>query len=159
MNKKEIIRELEEKFLEVKKGIGFKASLEEIDRIFTIKDYVLKNGFVSDDFASQILFRISEFYSRWTDYLHSLLMPHPQNFINMGEAKVLNKEEKAKAFDLIKKAMKFGSKNALVSITKNKNEQREMIESSIELWEKDFKPEIEKIIKKINEEWSKDENN
>jgi len=38
MNNKEILNELEKKFEELKKELGFKSELQDIDEIFYIKD-------------------------------------------------------------------------------------------------------------------------
>jgi len=71
MNNKEILNELEKKFEELKKELGFKSELQDIDEIFYIKDAILKDGFVSENIDRQICSRIIETYMGWTNYLHS----------------------------------------------------------------------------------------
>ena len=65
MTKEELLSELMKKFEEAKKEFGFKSSFEEIDNIFFIKDMILKDKFVSDNFERQLSHKITELYNGW----------------------------------------------------------------------------------------------
>jgi len=153
MNKKEILEELEEKFKIMKKELGLKASLEELDEVFFIRDSILMARFVSEKLSRQICSRIIETYMSWTNYLHSLVMPNPGHMLNMNESKMFNDEEKKAILKLISQAMELTSRNNLIGLTKDRKEEAKFIDNSLNFWIKSFKPEMIKIITKINENW------
>ncbi len=153
MNKKETLQELKEKFEETKKELKFKATLEELDEVFFIKDAVLSAGFVSDKISRQICGRIVETYSAWDNYLHSLLMPNPGHILNMNESKMFNEEERKKILNLINSSRAITSKNNLIGLNKNKKQESEFIDEALTFWKEKFKPEIIKITEKINQGW------
>lgn len=153
MEKKELIKELEEKFKKIKSELKIKSSLEDIDRIFFVKDNVLKENFISEKLSRQICYRIVETYMGWNDYLHSLIMPNPQNILNMGESKIFNQEEKKEIIKLMKKIMEISSKNILIGLTRDQTKEAEFIDYAVNFWETEFKNKLIKIMKKINKEW------
>lgn len=153
----EILDELKKKFEKERKDRNIKASLAEIDEIFFVTDSILKDGFVSEDVIRQINFRIAEAYMRWVDYFHGLLMPNPQNILNMSESKIFSSEEKKEFSELIKRAMELGSRNNLHNISKDLKNEAKFIDDAVYIWKKDFGPKVEKIMKKINMEWGKKE--
>ena len=155
MNKKELLKELEEKFKVMKRELGFKVSLEEVDSIFFIKDAVLSTGFVSEVLSRQLCSRIVDTYVNWNNYLHSLIIPNPNNMLNINESKMFNEEEKKKITKLMTEIMALVSTNTLIGLTKDKSGEARFIDDSIDFWKKTFSPELIKIIKKINDEWSK----
>lgn len=155
MDKQKIIAELEEKFRKVKEKQKFKAELNELDRIFSIKDAVVKDGFVSEDLLKQIRYRIVEVYIGWNDYLHSLIMPNPQNILNVSESKILSPEQKKEITELMKKIMEISSRNAIINLTKDNQLEAKFIDETLEFWEKDFKRTLLMVLKKVNEEWAK----
>lgn len=150
-----LIKELEKKFEEIKKEMGIKSSLEEIDRIFFIKDHILGEGYVSENLSRQICHRVVENYVGWSNYFHSLIMPNPQNMLNIGEAKLFNAEEKTEMTELMKKAMEISSRNSLIGLTKNKKKEAEFIDYVVKFWDDEFLPKLVKVMEKINMEWGK----
>ena len=52
--KKEILEEMKEAFDKSKKELGFKASFDDLEEAFSIKDGVLQHGFVGEKFSRQI---------------------------------------------------------------------------------------------------------
>ncbi len=155
MDKLKLLNELEEKFKKMKLDLKFKSSLEELDKIFFVKDSILKDGFVSDKLSRQICYRIMETYLGWNDYLHSLIMPNPQNILNLSESKIFSQEEKNEIVELMKKIMEINSKNGLIGLNGDKKMESEFIDNSVSFWEKEFKDKLIKIMKKINVEWGK----
>jgi len=110
-NKDELLKEFERKFEIMKRELGFKTSLNELDSFFLVKDHVLHEGFVSEALSRQVCSRITETYMHWNSYLHSLIFPNPNNMINFSESQMFNEEEH-------KKIMKFMSEiMALVSVS------------------------------------------
>ncbi len=153
MSNKEILDELEEKFKIMKKELGFKASLDELDEAFFIRDALLAAHFASEKLSRQICSRIIETYMVWTNYLHSLIMPNPGHMLNMNESKMFNEEEKRALLRLISQTMELTSRNNLIGLTKDKKEEAKFIDSALNFWVKSFKPEMIKVVTKINENW------
>ncbi len=153
MNKKEILQELKEKFEEAKKELGFKATLEELDGIFFIKDAILSAGFVSETVSRQICGRIVETYSLWNNYLHSLLMPNPGHILNMNESKMFDEGERKQILELIHSSMAITSRNNLIGLNKDKKQESEFIDRALTFWKDEFKPEVIRITEKINKGW------
>ena len=153
MENEKLIQEFEKRFDLAKKELKFKSDLEDINKIFYIKDYILKEGFVGKIVTRQICYRIIETFMGWNEYLHGLIMPNPQNMINLSESKVLSQEDKREATELIKKGMELISRNNLIGLTKDLKSEAKIIDDAVRLWEDEFKSSLIKIMKKINEEW------
>jgi bisphosphoglycerate-dependent phosphoglycerate mutase len=157
MGNKELLQELKENFEKMKQELGFKSSLKDIDRIFFIKDFILKERFVSPSLSRQLGSRIANLYSNWAGYIHSLVMPNPQNMLNLSESKLFSQEEKQELSKLMSKAMEMSSRNGLIGLTKDKTEEAKFIDEAVELWNNSFEQEITKIMKKINSAWKGEE--
>ena len=153
MENEKILKDFEEEFNKLKQELKFKTSLEEVDRIFFIRDVILQDGFVSKNLFRQMSYRITEFYLRWNEYLHGLIMPNPQNILNLSESKIFDSEERKTIMEIIKKIMELNSRNILITLTKNKSEEAKFMDHSIDMWKNDVGPEITKLVKKINKEW------
>ncbi|MBI2045032.1 hypothetical protein HYT23_03165 [Candidatus Pacearchaeota archaeon] len=153
MEQHELLKNLDEKFRKAQKEFGFKANLDEMDKNFFVRDSILKEGYVSESFSRQLCRIITETLMNWNEYLHSLIMPNPQNLLNMGESKIFNQDEKREITELMKKIMEICSRNSLIMLGGSKDEEGKYIEDSIKFWKSEFKPKITKIITKINHEW------
>ena len=104
----ELLKELENEFNNIKKDLKFKASFEEIDKVFYLKDQILKEGFVSPNLSRQITWRIVDTYTSWYNYLHNLIMPNPQSMVQLQESQGFNDEEKEKIMKVMPKLVLFG---------------------------------------------------
>jgi hypothetical protein len=155
MEEEKLLKELERNFEKMKSNLKMKSGFEDIDKIFYIKDEVLKDSFVSEDLARQILHKIVETYMSWNEYLHSLVMPNPQNLLNISESKIFDQEERKEILELIKKAMEISSRSSLITLTRDKEAEGKLMDHSVKYWNEEFKPKLVKIMKKINEEWNK----
>lgn len=150
-----LLKDLESGFEKIKKDLGFKATLDELDEIFFIRDAILGERFVSNHLSRQICSRIANTYMNWNNYLHGLVFTNPGNMMLMTEGRMFNDEEKKKMSSLISETMGLVSTNTLIGITKDKKKEAEFIDESINFWNSRFKPEIEKVMKKVNEGWLK----
>ncbi len=157
MKNAELLDELEEKFNALKEELEFESSLEEIDEIFLIKDHILGEGFVSESLSRQICLRIVDLYRGWTGYLHGLIMPNPQNILNMSEAKIFDQNEKKEISELMKKTMEISSRNSLISITRDKEEEAKFIDDCVNFWNDIFSVKLSEFLRKANNEWSNEE--
>ena len=153
MGKMNILNDFEEKFKNLQRELKFKSSLNEIDGIFFVKDLILKDNFVSPNLGRQLCYRIAEVYMGWNEYLHGLIMPSPQNILNLSESKIFNQEEKKGIMNIIKKIMELNSRNILITLTKDSLDEGKFIDYSVNLWKNEVGPEVTKIIKKVNKEW------
>ncbi len=155
IDKKKLLNELEDKFEESKKELGFKTSFEELELEFSLKDSILATGFVSEDFSRQLCSRIVEHYRGWHDFLNGLLMPNPSYYAGQTEAKLFNNEEdRKKIWSLIKISMEFSSIHSLFSL-KNDNVMRsQFIDKTYSSWMNLFKPGILSLLTKVNEGWN-----
>ncbi|MEK6925684.1 MAG: hypothetical protein AABW50_00235 [Nanoarchaeota archaeon] len=159
MEREKLIENLEKAYNEIRSSHKIKATLDDLDRIFFIKDYVLKDGFVSSKISRQIEYRIVEIFMNWNEYLHSLIMPNPQNILNMSESKILSQDEKKSIIELMKKIMELTSRNSIIGLTKDIKEEVKFIDDAVHFWEKEFKNKLLSILKKINAEWGKENEN
>ena len=148
----ELLRLFEEQFGLMKKQLGFKSSLQEIDDIFFLKDIVLKEGFVSPKLSRMVCSRIVELFMSWAGYLHSLVMPNPGSMINVSESQMFPDKEKEDIMQLISKIMVLASRNSMVSLTKDKKNDAKFIDDSVALW-KEINPKLQQIIRHVNEGW------
>jgi len=159
MENKELIKEFEKEFEALKKELNFKTTLEEFDDAFFIRDGIQRDGFLSKRLSRQISHRIVESFMGWNDYFHSLIMPNPQNILNLSESKIFGQEEKKEIKELMKQVMEISSRSSLIGLTKDKNAEAKFIDDAIYLWNTKFKIKLIDILKKVNDEWGKYENN
>ena len=153
MENEKLLQELNVNFQKMKSDLGFKSSFEEIDKVFFIRDHILGEKFVSGTLSRQICSRIAALYSNWNGYLHSLLMPNPQNILNFNESKHFNHEERKEISNLISVGMELMSRNSLIGLTKNKREEGKFIDDAVKIWNKKFEKELAKIMQKVNSAW------
>ncbi|MFH1054347.1 MAG: hypothetical protein V1740_08050 [Candidatus Woesearchaeota archaeon] len=153
MANKELLQELGKEFEKTKKALGFKSSLEELDKVFFIKDHILKEGYVSNRLSRVICRRIVDLFMSWGGYLHSIVMPNPSSMINMTENIVFDDKEKDDLIKLMNKTLAYSSKNTLIGLNKKKDEEARFIDDSLKFWNRTLEPELIKIIEKVNKNW------
>lgn len=157
MNDKEkLMNELESGFVDMQKKLKFASSFDSIDKIFFIKDMVLKDGFVSERLSRRICHRIVETFMDWNGYLHSLVMPNPQNMLNLMESKLFNQDEKKEIMELMKKIMEISSRNSVIALSKDEKIEGKFIDDAVSIWDDSFEKRLYNIMVKVNFEWSKE---
>ncbi|MBU3913504.1 MAG: hypothetical protein KKB21_03230 [Nanoarchaeota archaeon] len=155
MEKETILRELKTRFGNERKELGFKSTFEQIDEIFFVEDFILKEGFVSNHLMRQISGRIIETFHGWAGYLHNFVLPNPGNAVSVTENKLFSESEKKEIWNVFKGCMDFSSKNSIIGLTKSKEEQTKFIDDSVGFWETLLKPKLTEIMNKVNSEWGK----
>ena len=148
----ELMPEFEKEFLKLKKDLGFKASLDELDSLFYLKDNINKEGYISTQLSRAISSRISEVLMGWVNYIHNLIMPNASSLVSMIESQAFNEIEKQEMFLLFNKMMVHLSSNSINSITKDKKEEAAYIDNSLSL-AKEVTPQFVSIAKKIKSQW------
>jgi len=153
MDKKKLMDELNLEFDKMKTELKIKPTLNEMDEIFYIKDFILQSGYVSDSLSRMICRRIVDTFGSWSNYLHGLIVPMPQNLINVTESGMFSETEKDEIIKLINRILAHISGNSLIGITKDKKSEGKFIDDSISLWNDYVKPELGKIMEKVNSGW------
>ncbi len=149
----ELMKEFEQEFEKIKKELGFKPTLEELDKIFFLKDFISKEGYVSNRLSRQMAGRMVDLFGTWYNYLHTLVMPNPASLLNMTENEAFSDDEKQGILVLMAKCMAQVSKNTMNGLTKDKKDEAEFIDSSFEFWKKELNPKLREIIKKVKSNW------
>jgi len=152
----ELIKQFEEKFEEMKRELGFASNLEDLDKIFFLRDSILKEKYVSANLSRQVCGRIVETYMSWVNYLHSVIAPNPAYLVSINESSAFSERERENMARLISKLMSVVTKNTLVGITKDKAKEAEFIDGAVKFWNVAFKPEITSVLEKINNKRVKD---
>lgn len=150
--KEELLNELDGKFAVMKKELGFKASLEELDGIFFLRDLVLKEGFVSGQVSRMLCSRIVDMYMSWANYLHGFIIPNSGSMINLTESQIFNDAEKAVILSTFNKILALVSANTLNGLTKDKKAEARFVDDSVSLWN-ELNPKLQQIIKRVNTAW------
>ena len=159
INKKELLKELREKFEETKKRLGFKATFEEINKIAYLKDMVLSQGFVSEQFSRQMINRIIETYSSWLNELYSWLYPQQLDLIHLSESKKISQEERKELLNLVDRIMYLIRKNKRIAFDGLKKEDEgNFVDELVEFDKKFFTPTILKFNKKAEFFWQEEIN-
>lgn len=150
MNKKELLDELEQEFEKLKQQEGFESTLDELDRVFYIRDYILALKYVSLNLERQLAWRIVETYNNWLNYLHSIIMPPPHNMVANAESQQISEEEKQNIMQLMNKVLAHTSTSPINTL--KKESQGKFIDNSLKLWN-EVQPELLNIMQKINKYW------
>jgi hypothetical protein len=153
MEKQKLLNELEERFKRFKEELGFKCSLDDLDKIFYIRDFILERGYISTNVGSQIRRRIIDTYYSWIEHLHSLVIPNPANMLMMTESECFNEEEKKEITNLIKKTMALISRNSIIALKKDKKEEAGFIDDAFNFWNNEFRIKVLEFMERINKKW------
>ena len=155
MSNEETYEELTEAFSKLKNELKFKATFEELEEIFFLKDDAMSNGFISDRYDRQLCSRIVNAYFSWYNKLHAILMPNPQSIINMTENQAFNDEEKNKLNLLMNKIMAYIAKNTVNGLKKDIYAQGKFIDEGLNFWNDEIQKELEFVTERIQEYWEK----
>lgn len=127
-----------------------------MDKIFFLKDFVLKEQYVSENLSRQVCTRIVETYLSWVNYLHSIIAPNPSYLVSINESQAFTGKEREDIAKLISGIMALITKNTLIGITKDKTRESEFIDEAVQFWNGTFNPAITAILEKVNNKWAKD---
>lgn len=152
MDYDKLIERFEKEFEEMKKGLGFKSTLAELDRIFFLKDYIATSGFVSNKLSRMVSSRLKDLFMMWYNYLHALVMPNPSSLLVMTESSFFSDEEKQGIIQLMSRITAHISENTLIGLTKDKKAEADYIDNSVKLW-KEIKPSLVRIMKHARDSW------
>ena len=131
MQKTKILKELEEEFEIIKKELKLKSSLDELDKAFFIRDFILREGHMSNNLADSICCGMMNIYSSWSNYLHGLIIPNHNNMSLIKESGIFSEEDKEHFSKLIDHIMALVSTHVLIRLTKDKTKQTKFIDDSL----------------------------
>lgn len=154
MDKKELLKQFEEDFKRMRKELGFSATLEQLDGVFFLRDFILGNDYVSRDLSRMIARRITDSLTSWNGFLHSLIMPNPANMVNVTESSMFSDEEKEALIPLMNAIMELVSRNTLIGLTKDKAREGEWFDDCLGFWDRRLKKEAIKMMKKTTSLWA-----
>lgn len=149
----ELIKKFENEFNKLKKERGFKVTLKEMDEIFFLKDFVLQSKYIPTQLSRAIANRIVDTLNSWLGYLHGLIMPNPQNMVNLTESNLFDDKEKQEIIKIMNKILNLTSKNSLIGITKNKKQESEYFDEAVKFWKTILNTKLQEIIIKVNKYW------
>lgn len=148
----ELLKEFEEKFSKIRKELNFAPTLDELDEVFFLRDFILQTGFVSPKLSRMVCSRIKDTLIIWTQQLQAWVTPNPYSFVSISESQIFSEEEKKEMNNITKEFLSLSSKNILVGLTKNKEKEKEFIEESLAAWKKNL-PTLTKFTDKIQTYW------
>lgn len=149
----DIIHKFEKRFEEMKKELGLKVSLHDIDDIFFVRDLITNEKSIPFALSRSISHRICDTFMSWVGYLQGLLVPNPGSLVQCTESQIFNDEEKQQIIILVNTIMAHVSKNTIIGLTKDKKEEAAFIERSVDFWKKSVLPNLTKIAQSINASW------
>ncbi len=151
--KMETKEQFEQEFEKMKQELKFKATLEELDEVFFLKDFMMKEGFVSEKLSRAVCGRIADGFGGWGGYLHGLLLPNPSSIVNSTESQLFSDEEKQSITSVMNKTLEMTSRNSLIGLTKDKAEEAKFIDDSLDVWNNTLKPKLTEVMEKVNKHW------
>ena len=152
MEQDELLNKFESSFAEMKKELGFKASLEELDEVFYFRDLILQAKFVSGKLSRMLCGRIRDSFDIWIRQMHEWLMPNPSSMIGVSESQAFSDEEKEKINMMMRKFMTLTSENIVIGLKKDKKREAEYIDEALGLWN-DNKSSLISYTEKVNKHW------
>ncbi len=149
----ELQKEFDQEFAKMKQELGFKSSFEELEKIFFLRDFIQKEGFISTSLSRMMCHRITSTFNSWVSYLHGLVMPNPGSMIGVTESQMFEQDAKQEVIVLLNQIMEIVSRNTLIGLTKNKKQEAQFIDDSVVFWNEKLKPKLTELLSKVNATW------
>ena len=137
----------------MKKDLKLKNNLDEFDERFSVRDFILSEGYVSDNLPRQFANRVGNYLDMWVNYLHSLVMPNPGSMINLTEHGILDEDDKSKIIKLIDGIMELTTSSVLAGFTQTNKDKSKYLNNCMDFCDNKLSVGLIPIIKKINTNW------
>ncbi|MEK6858756.1 MAG: hypothetical protein AABX53_02490 [Nanoarchaeota archaeon] len=154
MSNELLLKELHDSYASLQRSSGVRASLDELDVAFYVRDAILSAGYVSSLPSQQLCARIADVFMNWNSYLHGLVMPDPHFLVQMNESKFIDSEGKKAILALIARSMVFVSRNTLFHARADLREEARFIDESLAFWKNDYQPTLISILETLRARWS-----
>jgi len=148
--------EIKKEFEKLKKDLGFKTELDELDEIFYIRNLIREHGIISTSFSRQICRRISDYLASWNEFLHRILMPNQGSIVSIQESRIFSEEEKEEIQEVFAKVMELISRNSLLSTINDKDKESAWIDETYKYVKEFLIPKLATYFEKINKMWAED---
>lgn len=129
-----LLAELDEKYEQIKADLGLKVSLDEIDRIFGIRDLVLANGFVSTSLSWFITLRMRDAFESWSSSIHRWLKPVPGSIPSALETESLDEHDKDELYKIMMMFLSHITEYNFIFFLRDPKLEKRYIENSVRLW-------------------------
>ncbi|MGV8169105.1 MAG: hypothetical protein ACP5N3_03545 [Candidatus Nanoarchaeia archaeon] len=149
----QLLAELEQKYELWKNNAGLKYSLDELDSVFFIRDYIIASKYVSPALNRMICARIRDTFGSWVQVIHNWLIPSPYNIISNSEGQLFTDSEKEELNIILKEFMAFISENAIIGLKKDTKREGEYVNKSIMLFNKHL-PRMIYYSEKVHDYWN-----
>jgi hypothetical protein len=150
----ELITVFEEEFAKMQKRLGFKSTLDELDKAFYIRDFMMKEGFISNRLSRMVLSRIISTFGIWEGYFHAIIVPNPNSMPNVEESKLATEEDKKEMLKIMSQIRELNTRNTILGLEEDDKGESKLFDDSMQLWNT-TKPFLTKIMKKMNAGWVK----
>jgi len=150
----ELLQHFEQEFAKLKQELKFKATLEELDAVFFLRDFICEQKYVSTSLSRQISGRMVALFNNWYGYLHSIIVPNPGSMLNINESNEFDEEEKAEIMHVMNNFIRLSVLNGQNGLTKDRKAEAKFIDDALDTWNK-FKPVTLKITTRTYELWDK----
>jgi hypothetical protein len=157
MLSEDLLKGINQEFNLMKKELNFKATLDELDDIFFIEDYILRVGFISKSLSRIICGAIADTFNLWVGQLHSWIMPNTSSIIGISESDIFDEKEKKDMQHIMKVFRAFISENVVIGLTKDKEREGKYIDNALLLWNEN-KSTLITYAKKVNDYWNRQRN-
>lgn len=148
----ELLQQFEQEFAKLKQELKFKATFEELEEVFFLRDYICEQKYVSTNLSRQITARMTALFNNWYGYLHGIIVPNPGSMLNINESHAFDEEEKAEVMNMMNNFIRLSALNGYNGLTKDRKAEAQFIDEALAVWNK-FKPTTVKISKKVYELW------
>jgi hypothetical protein len=153
MESKEIKKELKDKFVEFKKKTDFQVTYEQLNDCFGLEGHFIEDGYVDFNFERQLTRKVLDSVFGWVSSFHSIIMPNPQDLINMTEAKNFTQEDKQRLFTIMAKIIKIGREITLGNLNYDLNALAKFLDNIYEFWMNELKPTAIWFEEKCRDAW------
>jgi len=150
--KKEILEELESEFRKAKQKYKIKTELEELDKLFGIKDKILRDGFVSAHLIRRIAYAEVELFMSWFNEFNSWLFPTGFDFVHGTEIKKFDEKDKKNISELFGMTARVNRKISVLG-EHDDAENAKLIDELVDTAKKEFWPKLNPILKKAQKIW------
>ena len=153
MKQDELMQRLDKEFEAMRNDLKIKSSFEELDKVFFLRDYFLKEGYISVKLSRAVCRRIVDFYMGWVGYLHGVILPNPSSMINVTEHNMFDDKEKDDILNLMNTILAHSSRNTLIGLIMDRKDEAKFIDESLRLWKEDVQPKMVAMMVKVNKAW------
>jgi hypothetical protein len=153
MDQDTLLVRFEEEFAKWKTKAGFKATFDELESIFFLRDYILSYRYVSPRISRVVCARMRDTFTSWAAQLTYILVPPSHSPQLVSESQLFSPEEKDKIHTLLCKINAYAQRNTLIGLSKNEQDEAAFIDDGLLLW-REVVPQLLEINTKIQNHWA-----